>query len=153
MHADVAPIAFLLGTWVGEGEGRYPTIEDFRYREEVAFREVGKPYLSYVQRTWALDDGRPLHAESGYLRPVGGDELEYLVSHPTGLAEIGGGRVVGSHVLLHARVTRTPSALAVDAVERDLVVEGDVLRYELRMAMAEVPIQRHLVATLRRGDA
>lgn len=106
--------------------------------------------MSYVQRTWALDDGRALHAESGYLRVVGPATLEYLLSHPTGLSEVGGGRVVGQHVLLTARVVRTPSALEVEEVERDLVVEGDMLRYELKMSMKDVPITRHLVAALQR---
>ena len=35
-HPDVAPIAALLGTWEGEGRGRYPTIEALREREDIA---------------------------------------------------------------------------------------------------------------------
>lgn len=152
MHPEVEALAFLIGSWVGEGRGHYPTIEDFRYREELRFAHIGKPYLSYVQRTWTIDDDRPMHAESGYLRPLGGGDLEYVLSHPTGLAEVGGGRVVGQHIRLHARVARTASALPVDDVERDIQVEDGVLRYELRMSMPEVPITRHLVASLTRVE-
>ena len=153
MHADVERLAFLLGTWTGEGRGEYPTISGFAYREEIRFSHNGKPFVGYVQRTWALDDGRPLHGESGYLRPVGPDgELEYVLVHPTGLAEIGGGRVVGGRVSLAARATRTPTALAVEQVERDIEVVSDVLRYELRMSMESVPLTRHLVGELRKTE-
>ena len=51
-----------------------------------------------------------------------------------------------------ARATRTPTALAVEQVERDIEVVSDVLRYELRMSMESVPLTRHLVGELRRTE-
>jgi hypothetical protein len=36
-HPAVAPLAFLLGKWRGEGEGSFPTISPFRYGEELLF--------------------------------------------------------------------------------------------------------------------
>ena len=59
-HADLAPVLFLLGRWEGAGVGGYPTIESFRFGQEISFSHNGKPYLSYVSRTWLLDaDGAP----------------------------------------------------------------------------------------------
>ena len=69
-HPDLAPLAALLGTWRGEGEGSYPTIEPFRYSEEISFTQVGKPFLAYRQATVNLATGLPAHAEAGYWRPA-----------------------------------------------------------------------------------
>lgn len=63
LHAAIQPVAFLLGTWRGAGEGEYPTIKPFRYHEEVRFTHNGKPFLIYSQRTEAIDTGQPMHGE------------------------------------------------------------------------------------------
>src|SRR5256886_11672159 len=92
------PVAFLLGTWRGEGEGQYPTIKPFRYREEIRFTDNGKPFLIYTQRTEAIDTGQPLHGEAGYLRLVGDGRLEFVIAQPIGLAEGSLGRVHGQRI-------------------------------------------------------
>ena len=146
------PIAFLAGEWVGEGEGVYPTIEPFGYHEEVRFWHVGKPFLAYTQRTRHADDGRPLHAEMGYFRPVGADGVELSLAHPTGVTEIATGTLVGRRIDLASTVVGlTPTAKEVTAVERTLEVDDDVLHYTVRMAAVGQPLQHHLSASLRRA--
>jgi len=157
MHPDVEALAFLLGTWRGEGRGVYPTISSFDYGEEVRFGAMpGKPFLTYHQRTWALDDQRPLHAETGYWRPKPDGKVEVVLAHPTGIAEIEEGTVDNGVVSLVATaIGSAATAKQVDGLSRRFeLVEPDVLRYEVHLAAAGQPLQGHLTAELRRvGEA
>src|SRR5207244_4178958 len=130
LHPDVAPLAFLLGKWVGEGRGSYPTIKPFEYGEEVRFWQVGKPFLAYAQRTWALDDGRPLHAETGYWRPRPPGGVELVLAHPTGIVEVAEGTVDRHRIRLQtSAIGRTSTAKEVTALGRTIEVDGPVLTY------------------------
>jgi hypothetical protein len=156
LHPDIDSLACLLGTWRGEGHGVYPTIEPFRYSEEVAFTHTGKPFLAYRQTTVNLDTGTPAHAEVGYWRPGGLRRVELVLAHPTGVVEIDEGPVelFAGGVALHLRSTTvglTATAKSVVSLERSIRVEGDELRYDLAMGAVDQPHQHHLSATLRRA--
>ncbi|MDP9075687.1 MAG: FABP family protein [Actinomycetota bacterium] len=157
VHPDAAPLQFLLGTWRGAGHGGYSTVSPFDYQEEVRFWHVGKPFLAYSQRTWAPDDGRPMHVEFGFWRPKPAGAVEVVVSHPTGHVEIQEGSVDRSpaegHVVeLTSRLVQgASSALQVDHLTRRVVVRGDVLSYTLGMAAVSQPLQTHLSGELRRA--
>lgn len=156
LHPDVAHLAFLLGHWVGKGSGHYPTIDDFAYGERVWFEHVGKPFLSYRQGTRHAETGLPLHAEAGYLRPVGNDRVELVLVQPSGIVELHQGSVdIGSErstiVLRSTQVLTTATAKDVAEVERSLTVEGERLSYDLSMAAVGLPLQHHLSATLQRS--
>ena len=153
LNPALKPVAFLLGTWRGEGEGQYPTIEPFRYREEIRFSHNGKAFLIYSQRTEAIDTGQPLHSESGYLRLVGDGRVEFVIAQPIGFAEISLGRISGQRIDVESvTVGRTPTAKPVTSISRSLWLDGETLRYELKMGMAEVPVAQHLTASFRRAD-
>lgn len=154
--ARLGPLAALVGTWTGTGHGVYPTIESFDYLEEISFTDGGvKPFLFYVQRTRAVDDGRPLHAEAGYLRWAGGAP-ELVIAQPTGMTEAHHGVVAtdddGALVVTFdsVAVAATATAKRVDSVTRELRLVGDELSYELWMAAVGERHQLHLRATLTR---
>jgi nitrobindin-like protein len=160
LHPDIAPalvpIAWLVGTWRGVGVGGYPTIEGFRFSQEVTFSESpGKPFLHYISHSWLLDDDgnevRPLGQETGYWRMAEEGALEVLLVHPTGFVEIWLGTAEGGKVELATdAVARTATAKAYTAGHRLYgLVEGELL-WAFDMAAMDQPLQPHLSATLRR---
>ncbi len=140
------------GRWVGGGDGHYPpTIDDFAYDETIEFTAIpGKPFLMYVSRTRARDDGRPLHTENGYLRRSG-HEVELLVSQPTGFVEIQRSRL--THGVLDftaVHLERSPDAKPVHELRRRFVLDRDTLTYDLWMAHDATPLTHHLHAEFTR---
>ncbi len=148
----LAELRIFEGTWVGDGHGHYPTIDDFSYEEEVEFTATpGKPFLAYRSRTWSPGRERPMHTESGYLRRAGRN-VELLVSQPTGFVEIQRGEIESGVLdLTPVLVAASPDAKPVHAIRRRFTVAADVLSYDLWMAHADTPLTHHLQAELHRS--
>jgi hypothetical protein len=151
LHQDLRPLAFLLGTWRGEGTGGYPTMDPFSYVEEMTFDDVGDTFLRYQQESWSPSDHAPIHFERGFLRPGEAGRIEFTLAHPIGLTEVAEGALDGtSFELSSTEVGRTTTGLTTTAVIRRYQVDGDVMRYRTDMATDETPMALHLEAELRR---
>jgi hypothetical protein len=157
------PLSWLIGTWVGVGTGQYPTIEDFRFGQEVRFATDGRPFLAYHSRSWLLDDDgnrvRPLASESGYWRPRPDNAIELVLSHPTGYAEVWVGsqqvtsivdaRILGARATLRTDVVaRSESAKDYSAGERLYGLVDGALLWTYDMAAMGQPMTNHLAARL-----
>lgn len=158
------PFAFLLGRWAGVGLGQYPTIEDFRFGQEVVFAYTpGKQFLDYESRSWLIDEEgnkvRPLAREHGYWRPqpvVGAgaqavQEVEVVLAHPTGVAEVWQGAREGLKIELRTdAVMRTATAKEYSAGHRLYGLVENELFWTFDMAAMGQPLQNHLAARLKR---
>ena len=155
LHPLCEPVAFLLGTWHGEGRGGYPGMTAFAYREEMRVWHTGKAYLAFEQRTWQTDGhkaGREIHGELGYLRCREDGGLELIVAMAPGHVEVSTGRVAGTRIsLASAGVLDAASASPVSAVTRTWWLEDEVLRYDLEMSANGQSMSWHLSAELRRA--
>lgn len=155
LHPDLEALGPLLGAWAGRGAGKYPTIEPFDYLEEVVFTHVGKPFLAYAQKTKSPVDGKPLHAETGYLRVPQPGRVELVLAHPSGITEIEVGTYSVTDGLIEidlatTEIGLTPTAKEVSALSRSFRIDGDELVYSVQMGAVGQPLQDHLAAVLHR---
>lgn len=159
VHPNLMAVADLIGTWEGEGTGSYPTIDDFAYRERVTFSSDGRPFFTYRQTTTS-PDGKPMHHETGYLRGVGDNRIEWVIVQPSGVVEIAPGEIRPNNGNeLHVQSTTTmvgvaPTAKQVEAVQRCFILSEDRNRlcYDLAMAAVGETMTHHLSASLDRVD-
>lgn len=160
LHPDLEPLAFLLGTWKGQGAGEYPTIDSFTYNEEVTFGHVGKPFLAYSQKTRHAETGEPLHAEVGYLRAVNEPDerrvgFELALVQPTGIIETHHVTIAGTSFSTSVAATyfsplAGPAATSVTDVVRRVSVTDNQMSYRVSMAASGEPLTHHLEASLNR---
>ncbi len=155
LHPDCAPIAWLLGTWRGNGHGDYPTIESFEFGQECIFTHDGRPFFHYLSRSWIVDESgdkvRDGAIETGFFRSRADGSLEVVLTHATGIAEIWYGNAEGAKVEIATdAVTRSQSAVEYAAGHRLYgLVDGDLL-WAFDMAAMGEKLQPHLWGRLVR---
>jgi hypothetical protein len=156
LHPDCFPVAWMLGTWHGNGHGDYPTIEPFEFGQELIFAHDGRPFFHYLSRSWIVDEQgekvRDSALETGFLRCKPEGEVELVLSHSTGFVEIWYGTAdAGKLELITDAVARTETAKEYVAGKR---LYGNVdgrLLYAYDMAAMGQGLQPHTWATLERG--
>jgi hypothetical protein len=160
LHPSLLGLLPYVGLWRGRGRGGYPTIEDFDYAQEIRISHDGRPFLAYESRAWLLDDQsrpiRPAGREVGWWRPVERDgkltdELEVLITTPTGIVELHVGTIDGLRVeLVTDVVMRTATAKEVTAGHRLYGIVDGALLYAQEMAAVGHSLNPHLSARLVR---
>ena len=87
------PLYWLEGTWEGSGIGQFPTIEAFKYHDQMIFKFLNntkEPLIHFEEKAWIIEDEKPAfkHWETGFFRPINSEEIELQVTHNTGRIEV-----------------------------------------------------------------
>jgi hypothetical protein len=161
MSATFARLEGLVGTWRGEGSGRFPTIAPFDYREECVFsRNECEPLIHFEQKTWVRStdetNGTPLHWESGFMRATEDGGVEISNAQNGGRVEVLRGTIdEAAHlegiVLLQLESVLFGNDPRLIQTTRRYELHSDILIYSIEMATNKVPNrQQHLAAKLAR---
>ncbi|WIY82002.1 FABP family protein [Propionimicrobium sp. PCR01-08-3] len=157
LNEALMPLAWLIGSWQGNGHGTWPGVGDFEFGQQIDFATNQSPYLHYLSQTWTLDaDGqpdKPLTMETGFWRPVGTGEVEVVLSSPEGWSEVWAGSVTGAKIELTTDVVmRTTTAEVPYTGGHRLYgnVEGDLL-WAFDRATTDVELQPYMWARLARS--
>ena len=151
----LAPLAWLIGEWEGAGVVGYPTIESAHFGQEISVTHDGRPFLEWQSRTWLLDEQgnkvRPLARELGFWRPLENNEVELLLTHPTGIVEMYHGTTSPAKIELRTdSVVRSPHAKEYNAAARMYGLVNSNLLWVMDMAAVGQPLQSHVSAELKR---
>lgn len=165
---DVAPLAWLVGTWEGEGELGYPGIEPSRFTQTVHIGHDGGPYLTHASEIRLLDEdgpGQVWASESGYWRvppqealqniPKPGEtrqvEVEFLLAEPSGHVSVYMGVANGPRIdLATDLIARTDSGAEVEAATRLYGLVQGQLMWAHDMAAFGESLQSYASAQLQR---
>ncbi len=165
LPSSLLPIAWMIGRWEGFGHLEDATDGRDKFRQVVEFTNDGEDFLQYSSRSWLVDDedrdDQPLASEVGYWRVRPSEEeapriveVEFLVTHPTGFAEVYAGTAgEGKAELATESVTGTATALTYTRATRLYGhVQGSLL-WVLDIATGDVPLASHSSAQLRRVES
>ena len=89
MDHIIKKLSVLHGSWKGKGEGKFPTIDSFKYEEHLHFEvNLAYPLIHYEQKTILLSTQEPSHWESGFIRVLDEGIIEISNSQESGRVEV-----------------------------------------------------------------
>ena len=145
-----------MGTWQGTGEGQFPTIAPFTYREILEVSEgQTETLLQYQQRSWRDKDSEAVasHMELGFIRLRDDESIDLLNVQGSDRVEVLNGAAVVRGGTLSIELNSVALAHDERMIRswRKLQLDGDSLRYSMGMATRRVPEGAlHLSANLTR---
>lgn len=146
----------LVGTWSGRGDGGYPTIDPFEYREVTRITDrPDHPALHYEQRAWRITpEGEAVsHWETGLLR-ISGDGTVTLHNAQGGRSESMAGTWIGGDEswAIDLAGTGYSGDQRMLGTKRTIEVNNSTLHYVMHMeTLATHQMLLHLEARLHKN--
>ncbi|XP_029679691.1 THAP domain-containing protein 4-like [Formica exsecta] len=141
------PLAWLEGTWRTDnyGNGKYPTIENFKYYEEISFTYIGQPMFNYTARSYSISESkRPMAQSTGFLKVNPETNKIFLIlAHNFGLTTIEEGEVINNTINLNSTdILRMKGAKPpqVTQIRREFKLDGNCLEHVFYMATSNTPV-------------
>ena len=157
LHEQLAPLAWLVGRWEGAGVIGYPGMESANFGQELVVSHDERPFLEWHSRMWKLDEQGnktdTIDTEFGYWRPLENNEVEFMVTHPSGIVEMYYGNTSPAKIELRTDgVIRSPQAPEYTAGARMLGYVNSNLMWAYDAALNGEPLQSYASAELKRVD-
>lgn len=155
---ELAPLAWLIGRWEGAGVIGYPGMESANFGQEVICRHDGRPFLEWHSRMWRLDDAgnkvEAIDTEVGYWRPLPNNEVELMLTHPTGIVEMYYGQTSPAKIELRTDgVIRSPQTNEYNAASRLLGYVNSNLMWAMDIAAGGHKLQSYASAELKKVES
>nr|XP_019567230.1 PREDICTED: THAP domain-containing protein 4 isoform X1 [Rhinolophus sinicus] len=157
MNPVVEPLSWMLGTWLSDppGAGTFPTLQPFRYLEEVHISHVGQPMLNFSFNAFHPDTRKPMHRECGFIRlEPDTNKVAFVSAQNTGIVEVEEGEVNGqelciaSHSIARISFAKEPH---VEQITRKFRLNSEgKLEQTVSMATTTQPMTQHLHITYKK---
>lgn len=158
LHPGLLGLLPLVGVWRGEGEGHDDAAGDYHFGQQIVVSHDGQNFLSWESRSWKLDEqgtfSEPDLRESGFWRISEDDEIEFVLTHASGIVELYYGKPVSQTAweLETDVVIRSKTSPLAGAAKRlyGLVEQGGALAYVEERVGADGELVPRLSAKLDR---
>jgi len=155
VHPQLLGLAWLLGTWEGQGHGAWPHLGEFQFGQRIDFSTNGGPFLHYLSQTYWLGDNdqpnRPMAMETGFWFPHDDATIDIVLADADGWVENYTGTISGTKIELTTDIVarvRTSSRPYTGGSRLYGNVEGQLM-WTWDAAATDVPLQPFLWATLK----
>lgn len=157
LDTNLLGVAWMIGHWEGTGHGEFAGEREHAFGVNIDFTENGGNYLHYIMQLFEVDDqGSPIHSlgvETGFFRPKPTGDIEVVIVHPHGVAEVYVGKIEGAKIELTTDVVARTTTSEVEVTGGHRLfgnVESDLM-FSYDRGTTSTDLHPHLWGRLKRA--